>query len=119
MPIEEEEQEIPTEDIQIEEKKIEEEILEQTTSTVENETIDNIKRIEKKYGEQWDFCTCVIKSDSVNTALMEASDEEFGLVMARSDYIDSKCKELLTQPHNTPEERSKHQQRVRECLKNQ
>lgn len=118
MPIEEEEKEIPTEDIQIEEKKIEEEILEQTTSTVENETIDNIKRIEKKYGEQWDFCTCVIKSDSVNTALMEASDEEFDLVMARSDYIDSKCKELLTQPHNTPEERNKHQQRVNQCLKN-
>jgi hypothetical protein len=74
------------------------------------------KEIVKKYGVQWDFCTCVQKSDSVNTALMEASDDDFDVVMVRSEYIDSKCKGLLIQPNGTPEERYKHQKKVKNCL---
>jgi hypothetical protein len=74
------------------------------------------EEIVKKYGVQWDFCTCVQKSDSVNTALVEASDEEFDAVMERSDYIDSKCKGLLIQPNGTPEERYKHEKKVKKCL---
>lgn len=73
--------------------------------------------IVKKFGEQWDFCTCIVKSDSVNTALMEASDDMFDAVMERSEYIDSKCKGLLILPNDTPEERSKHEKRVKKCLK--
>jgi hypothetical protein len=73
--------------------------------------------IVKKYGEQWDFCTCIVKSDSVNTALMEAPDALFDKVMERSEYIDSKCKGLLIQPNATPEERAKHEKRVKKCLK--
>lgn len=74
------------------------------------------KEIVKKYGIQWDFCTCVQKSDSVNTALMEASDDEFDAVMERSEYIDSKCKGLLIQPNGTPEDRYKHEKKVKKCL---
>lgn len=74
------------------------------------------EEIVKKYGVQWDFCTCVQKSDSVNTALMEASDDEFDAVMERSEYIDSKCKGLLIQPNSTPEERYKHENKVKNCL---
>lgn len=122
MPEEEKTEELLADDSQIEEEsenETKEENQIQTTTTADAETRENIKRIEEKYGEQWDFCTCVVKMDSINTALMEASDEIFDLVMERSDYIDNKCKEVLIQPNNTPEERSKHQQRVRECLKNQ
>ena len=75
------------------------------------------EEIVKKYGEQWDFCTCIVKSDSVNTALMEAPDELFDQIMERSEYIDSKCKGLLIQPNATPEERAKHEKRVKKCLK--
>lgn len=74
------------------------------------------EEIVKKYGIQWDFCTCVQKSDSVNTALMEASDDKFDAVMERSEYIDSKCKGLLIQPNGTPEERYKHEKKVKNCL---
>lgn len=74
------------------------------------------KEIVKKYGTQWDFCTCIKKSDSVNTALMEASDSEFDAVMARSEFIDSKCKGLLIQPNATPEDRIKHENKVKKCL---
>ena len=70
----------------------------------------------KKFGEQWDFCTCIVKSDSVNTALMEASDDDFDKVMERSEYIDSKCKSLLIQPNDTPDERTLHEKRVKKCL---
>jgi|SRR5690554_595907 len=73
--------------------------------------------IVKKYGEQWDFCKCIIKSDSVNTALMEADDDEFDLVMERSNFIDNKCKGLLIQPNATPEDRYKHENKVKKCLK--
>jgi hypothetical protein len=75
------------------------------------------EEIVKKYGEQWDFCTCIVKSDSVNTALMEAPDDMFDRVMERSEYIDSKCKELLIQPNATPEERAAHEKRVKKCLR--
>ena len=73
--------------------------------------------IVKNFGEQWDFCACIIKSDSVNTALMAAPDELFDKVMERSEYIDSKCKGLLIQPNATPEDRAIHEKRVNKCLK--
>ncbi len=96
------------------------------TTEVEEDTVEIVyddpavqeahKEIVKKYGIQWDFCTCIKKSDSVNTALMEASDAEFDAVMERSEYIDSKCKGLLIQPNATPEDRMKHENKVKNCL---
>ncbi|MDG0972823.1 MAG: hypothetical protein P8O07_01565 [Crocinitomicaceae bacterium] len=103
-------------------------IVEKTDSLVQEEVIikevskdpeiqEVQEEIVKKYGEQWDFCTCIVKSDSVNTALMEAPDDMFDLVMERSEYIDSKCKGLLIQPNATPEERTTHEKRVKKCLR--
>jgi len=96
------------------------------TTEVEEDTVEIVyddpavqeahKEIVKKYGIQWDFCTCIKKSDSVNTALMEASDAEFDAVMERSEFIDSKCKGLLIQPNATPEDRMKHENKVKNCL---
>ncbi|MEX2485235.1 MAG: hypothetical protein WED10_11765 [Brumimicrobium sp.] len=94
-----------------------------TTDTVENYVKDENPDVEeakreivKKFGIQWDFCTCINKSDSVNTALMEASDDAFDMVMERSEYIDSKCKEMLVRPNATPEDRLKHDKKVKNCL---
>lgn len=103
-------------------------IVEKTDSLVQEEVIikevskdpeiqEAQEEIVKKYGEQWDFCTCIVKSDSVNTALMEVPDDMFDLVMERSEYIDSKCKGLLIQPNATPEERAAHEKRVKKCLR--
>lgn len=72
----------------------------------------------KKYGVQWDFCKCVVKSDSINKALMSASGDEFDKLLERSDYIDKKCKDLFISPQRTPSQRAKHKQRVQNCLRN-
>lgn len=74
--------------------------------------------IEEKYGEQWDFCDCVVKNDSVNLAISETeSDEEFDRVLARMEVIDQHCKELLTAPNTTPDERAIHERKVNKCLR--
>ena len=74
--------------------------------------------IEKIYGEQWDFCACVVKNDSVNNAIMETEDEGvIDIIPARMEVIDLHCKEMLTTPNTTPEERSKHERKVSKCLR--
>ena len=74
--------------------------------------------IEEKYGVQWDFCDCVVKNDSVNKAIDFAeTDEEFDKILARMEEIDSHCKEMLTTPNTTPDERKKHERKVNKCLK--
>lgn len=119
-PIEEkqvEELSIPLEEETVEEEDNENPVIEEISSFKKAEEIENKKRIEKVYGKQWGFCECVIKSDSVNIALMNADDDEFDKVMERSNYIDDKCKQMLTGPNGTPEERSAHKLRVQKCLK--
>ena len=83
------------------------------------EFVESLIEIEKKYGEQWDFCTCVIKNDSINKAFSNpVSDQEFDRLSARFDVIDEKCKAFLVQnPNQTPEERANHEKKVKKCLK--
>ena len=73
-------------------------------STVEDknkeEFLENLAGIEKKFGEQWDFCTCVVKNDSINKAVQQAGDDEFNQLLERFDYIEKKCKAFLTQSSN-------------------
>jgi hypothetical protein len=76
--------------------------------------------IEEKYGEQWDFCDCIVKNDSVNKAFLnvnEDDDEQFDEIFARSEVIDQHCKEILATPNTTPEERARHDRKVQKCLK--
>jgi len=94
--------------------------LEKETSTAPTkEQKENHEKIVKKYGEQWDFCTCIVANDSITDAFekgkMTPQQEE--KLMARWEYVDSKCKELTTAPSTTPEERAKHDKRVMKCLK--
>ncbi|MFT5822923.1 MAG: hypothetical protein ACI8ZM_004180 [Crocinitomix sp.] len=75
-------------------------------------------QIEKKYGEQWEFCDCVVRNDSVNTAIMETDDDaQIDLILVRMDTIEKHCKELLTAPNTTPDERARHDRKVNKCLK--
>lgn len=87
--------------------------------SVSVEMKENHAKIVQKYGEQWDFCTCVVANDSINDAFekggMTPKQEE--KLMARWEYVDNKCKELLTTPNTTPEERAKHDKKVMKCLK--
>jgi len=85
----------------------------------EEEETKNI--IEEKFGVQWDFCDCVVKSDSVNKAIEnmgDLTDEETDILIARWDEVDSHCKEMISGPNNTPEERKRHERKVRKCLRN-
>ncbi len=81
---------------------------------------ENLVKIEKEYGEQWDFCLCVVKGDSINKAFMNPniSDENFNKLSDRFDVIDEKCKAFRIQnPSITPAERAAHEKKVRTCLK--
>ncbi|HIP36217.1 MAG TPA: hypothetical protein EYG85_05130 [Crocinitomix sp.] len=83
-----------------------------------DESEENEKEIEKKYGKQWDFCDCVVKNDSINKVFeKDLSDEDFDKAFARSAEIDKHCKELITAPNTTPDERARHKRKVRKCLK--
>ena len=80
---------------------------------------ENLVKIEKEFGEQWGFCDCVIKNDSINKAFSkQVSDKEFDRLSDRFDEIDLKCKAFLAQsPNTTPEDRIKHEKKVKKCLK--
>lgn len=84
-----------------------------------DETQETNDLIEEKYGEQWDFCDCVVKNDSIQKVVEEAGDDtDYDPIFARMDVIDMHCKEMLAMPNTTPEEREKHERKVRKCLKN-
>ena len=81
---------------------------------------ENLIRIEKEHGEQWDFCVCAVKKDSAEKALLAEgiSDEHFDVVWARSEWIDKKCQAFDVQgDQRTPEQREKRKKDVRDCLK--
>ncbi|MBD3638543.1 MAG: hypothetical protein HUJ25_14415 [Crocinitomicaceae bacterium] len=83
-----------------------------------DESLETENIIEATYGKQWDFCDCVVKNDSVEQAFLATEDEdEQNRIMDRWDEIDKHCKTILTTPNTTPEEREKHERRVRKCLR--
>jgi hypothetical protein len=83
------------------------------------EKLEEHAKIVAKYGEQWDFCNCVMKNDSINNALEKTlTDKQTDKLMARWEFVDTKCKDFLTTPNTTPEERAKHEWKVKQCLKN-
>jgi hypothetical protein len=83
------------------------------------EKVENHAKIVEQFGEQWDFCNCVIKNDSINKAFEKnLSDKQSEKLMARWEFVENKCKEFLTTPNTTPEERLEHELKVKKCLKN-
>lgn len=80
---------------------------------------ENHDKIVKKFGEQWDFCNCIVALDSINDAFESSkiTDKQAEKLMERWDYVDKKCKEVTTYDNTTPEERARHDKRVAKCLK--
>jgi hypothetical protein len=85
----------------------------------QKEFMESLSRIEDEFGEQWDFCTCIVTNDSINKASMkDLPDAEFDKLIERMDYVDTKCKAFLVQSlSQTPEERYEHEAKVKDCLK--
>jgi len=89
-----------------------------TATYIESEIKAATDEVEKKYGEQWDFCDCIYKTDSINRAISnntQLSNDDFDKLMARFEAIDSVCKILITAPNTTPDERKAHQRKVENC----
>ncbi len=83
-----------------------------------DETAALTTQIEKVYGQQWDFCDCVVKNDSIEKAIFATDDDaQLDLILARMEVVDQHCKELLTTPNTTPDDRAKHERKVNRCLK--
>lgn len=88
-----------------------------TMVVVDDAFVENKIKIEKKFGEQWDFCKCVLANDSLDKLIKNNAelDEEF---MAEFEEVDQKCKAFLVMsPNKTPEERMEHERKIRKCLK--
>jgi hypothetical protein len=76
--------------------------------------------IEVKFGVQWDFCDCIVKSDSINKIMSDlegVSEAHIDVVFARWNEIDKHCKALITAPNTTPDERNEYSLKVKQCLK--
>ncbi len=107
-------------------KSLKDSIPEDITAPIKKDTIlsktaevESVKaKIEEKYGEQWEFCDCIVRNDSITDAfekkLTTAQEEK---LMARWEYVDTKCKEITINPATTPEDRTKHERKVKKCLK--
>ena len=81
---------------------------------------ENLAQIEKKHGVQWDFCTCVVANDSLDKAVKNpnVTDLEMDQIFDRFEVVAEKCKAFQIQnPNQTPEERARHEKKVRDCLK--
>ena len=88
--------------------------------TNQNDLDKSLKVITQKYGEQWDFCDCVVKGDSLDKALKneKLSDQELDKLLKRFDEIDKKCQAFkIIDPSRTPKERAIHEKKVKKCLK--
>lgn len=78
---------------------------------------ENLAKITAKFGEQWDFCSCVVANDSINQAARkEMTEVQYERFMKRWDEIELRCKAFLTVPNTTPEERELHEAKVNRCL---
>ena len=80
----------------------------------------NLVKIEKKHGIQWDFCSCVVANDSIDRVLKVANlpDSKLDKLLERLTVVEEKCQAFLVQsPDRTPDERARHEKKVRDCLK--
>lgn len=94
-------------------------LVKETTKKYARDKKENHAKIVQKYGEQWDFCSCVVASDSINKASQNGiTEKQAEKLMKRWEYIETRCKEFMTNPNTTPDERAAHEKKVEKCLKN-
>lgn len=81
---------------------------------------EDLKKIEVKYGEQWEFCTCIIAQDNLQKEIMndDLTDTQFDSLLVVMDSIDRHCKAfLVTDKYLTEEDKQAHIRRVEKCLR--
>ena len=99
----------------VEPDPMEEEVIDET---VDVNYTENKKKIEEKFGDQWTFCRCVKANDSLDKLIKSGADLDDSF-MKTFDEVDTKCKAFLVMsPNQTPEDRDKHEEKIKNCLKN-
>jgi hypothetical protein len=91
--------------------------MDKTVSADEN-FAENKKKIENIYGEQWDFCYCIVLGDSLNKVVVsgEEMDSKFEV---KFELWDKKCQAFrVMSSDQTPEERAAHEKKTKNCLRN-
>lgn len=76
-------------------------------------------QIATKYGQQYTFCECIQKGDSLNKALknQKLSEKALDQLLIRFEEIDKKCQAFrLNDANATPRERQQYKKKVKECL---
>lgn len=81
-----------------------------------DEDKERLQAIIKK-SPQLEFCTCIVRIDSMEKALNEIDGEEWDKLWAEYEVFTEKCKVVLA-VDDTPEGRKKHKRKVDKCLKN-
>lgn len=88
-----------------------------TMVIVDEEFVENKMKIEQKFGEQWDFCRCVLANDSLDRLIKNNAELDDNFMEAFNE-VDQKCKAFLVMsPNKTPEERNTHENKIKNCLK--
>lgn len=92
------------------------EAIKKDKSVVDVDFKENKKEIEKVFGEQWDFCHCVVVNDSIDKAVKSGNFDD--KLMERFDEVEVKCKSFLVMDNSrTPEERMLHEKKIKNCLR--
>lgn len=93
-------------------------VIMDTTLTVDENFAKNKVKIEKIYGEQWDFCHCIVANDSLDKVVKSGAEIDDAF-MDRFSLVDQKCKAFLVMsPNQTPDERAVHEKKTKNCLRN-
>lgn len=87
-----------------------------TTFSVDKDFVENKIKIEKKYGQQWDFCRCVRANDSLDRVVKSGAEMDDNFMQVFEE-VDVKCKAFLVMsPNKTPQERAEHEKKIKKCL---
>jgi hypothetical protein len=90
--------------------------VQDTAMTGNAEFQENKAKIEAKYGEQWDFCHCVVLNDSLDKAVKAGNIDD--KLMSRLEEVDTHCKAFLVMDASqTPEQRAIHDKKIKKCLR--
>ena len=80
------------------------------------ETVDS--SLNSKKNNEWDFCDCISKKDSINSLLANVTDIDLDDVLSFSEIVDKKCKGFFEYDVSNVNQRKKHKKKVADCINN-
>ena len=78
------------------------------------ETVDSLLNSQKN--NEWNFCDCIYKKDSINLLLSNASEIDLDDVLSFSEIVDKKCKGFFEYDVSNVNQRKKHKKKVADCI---